>query len=362
MAVLLTGLTRAIISPDDEIFYENRPAEKLYAPSAESYMDKSFQDSVENVLSDQVNAAIKMKKLYNIIDTSLALPAVKELHNSTDTYIAFRDIYFYKDVLVKKPVPFGEKRAALDATIKSLNQYFAASEETDFFVYYIETDRDIDFDTNQKSGFYEHISSTLALPSDHISKLSIDCFEDYSKNFLHTDHHWNGIGAYNAYLSICKMLGSEALESKDLYSSDGGYLGTRAAGVEGIEPESFSVNIFDFPTMDITINDNPAEDYGMQSQFISNQMTEFSYGSVFGPDCREIIFDTGNTGNNLLVMGDSYDNAIVKALATGFSKTYCIDLRAYGANGFDLIKYVDEHDIDSVLFIGAVEYFSSILY
>ena len=86
MAVLLTGLTRAIISPDDEIFYENRPAEKLYAPSAESYMDKSFQDSVENVLSDQVNAAIKMKKLYVNPDVELIKFGIKNVLSASNPY------------------------------------------------------------------------------------------------------------------------------------------------------------------------------------------------------------------------------------------------------------------------------------
>lgn len=362
MLILLAGLARTLISPDDEIFYENRPAEKIISLTPESYLDKSFQGSVESALSDQVNFAIKMKKLYNIFDTSFALPVISKLQSISDNYIGFRDIFFYNEMLVVKPVPFSAKVSALDNTVKSINNYIRSSEATDFFIYYIETDKDINFSTNEKSGFYEYIKGAVKLPDDHISRLSVSSYEDYRKNFLCTDHHWNGNGAYSAYVDICNILGTVPLKSNGTHTISGRYLGTRAAGVEGVNPEAFSVNIFDFPAMNIIMNDSPAEEYGLQTEFINNELSEFSYGTVFGPDCREIIFDTGKDGDRLLIMGDSYDNAIIKALASGFSKTYCVDLRAHDAHSFDLINYIEEKQIDSVLFIGGIDYFSTILY
>lgn len=362
MLVLLAGLARFIISPVEEIHYENRPAEKVKALNLISYYTQNFQDSVENTLSDQVHAATKMKKLYNIIDAGCALPVIEALQQHGKDYIAFRDVYFYEDMLVLRPVPLSDKAETLISTAARLNNYFSAAEDTDFYIYYIETDKDIDFNTNEKSGHFEKLCENLELKESHIAKLETNSYADYEKNFLATDHHWNGTGAYSAYLEICRMLGSTPIESLGVHTIDGLYLGTRAAGIEGVKPESFSVNIFDYPAMDITINGNAAEDYGMQSLFISNVLPSFSYGSVFGPDCQEIIFDTGNEGKNLLIMGDSYDNAIIKALGSGFSKTYCIDLRAYDAYSFDILEYITEKEIDSVLFIGGLDYFSSILY
>lgn len=360
MLVFCIGLIRTAISPDDEIAYENRPAEKLLPLSAESYMDKSFQDSAENSLSDQVNAAIKMKKLYNIIDTAAALPVVEALQNSCGGYIGFRNIYFYDGALVKKPSPLSAKVHAIEDAAQRLNKHINASGDTEFFIYYIETDNDINFENNEKSNVYEYFKELIKLPADHVSCLSINSIEDYRESFLTTDHHWNGTGAYKGYRDICQMLGIPGLESKGLHSVYGRYLGTRASGVEGVAAEDFSVNIFEYPTMDITINGNASEDYGMQSLFIADVLESFSYGSVFGPDCAEIIFDTGIDGKNLLIMGDSYDNAIVKALAADFAKTYCIDLRAH--DSFDLDAYIAEKQIDSVLFVGAMDYFSNTLF
>ena len=362
MILLLSGLIRTVISPDTEVVYENRPAEHFAYPSLKSYTDKSFQDSFESALSDQVHAAIKMKKLFNIIDTGCALPFINRLQDSYPGYIAFRDIYFYKDMLLHNPASNSAKLPAMRETVKALNGYFESAEDTDFFVYYIETDKDINYETGKKCGVFEYFSQKLSLSPDHMSRLCSENFEEYRENFLHTDHHWNGTGAYKAYLDICNMMGVAPLESQGLHSVDGIYRGTKAAGVEGIAAESFSVNIFDFPSMSITINGSPCDEYGMQAEFIANELSTFSYGSVFGPDCREIIFETGNPGKNLLIMGDSYDNAIIKSLASCFSKTCCIDLRAYDANSFELTQYIDDNDIDCVLFVGGMDYFCTTLY
>ena len=362
MLVFLAGLARTVISPDDEVIYENRPAEKLIGLSPESFADQSFQDSVESTMSDQVNAAIKMKKLYNIIDGSFALPFIDTAAEHSSGYIGYRDVWFFKDMLVLKPLSLGEYRGRLQQCAESINAYAKASADTDFYLYYIETDKDIDLESGEKSGLYEYLRENLELDGSHVSRLRTDSYEDYSKNFLSTDHHWNGTGAYTAYLDICAMLGTKALPSQGLYSVEGRYLGTRAAGVEGIRPGSFDINVFDYPEMEICYNGNPIQDYGRQSQFIANELSTISYGMVFGEDCAELTFDTGTEGKKLLVMGDSYDNAILKSLACGFSKTYSIDLRAYDPYSFDLTEYVRANGIDTVLFVGGIDYFSSTLY
>jgi len=362
MLVLLCGLVRAIKSPDDEIAYENRPAEKFIAPSFSSYTDRSFQDSFESCLSDQVNAAIKMKKMYNIIDSGFALPVIDALASNQDGYVGFRDVWFYKGMLVLKPLSLDDCASALESCAQSINAHIESCPGTEFYVYYIETYKDINLETEEKSGLYEFLLSQLRLEESHVSRLVCGSYDDYSRNFLSTDHHWNATGAYSAYLDICRMLDVQALEAKGSHRIDGKYLGTRAAGIEGIAPGSFDVNIFDYPEMQMYYNSTPIPDYGRQDQFVAGELGTISYGRVFGEDGAELLLNTGKDGENLLVMGDSYDNAIIKALACGFSKTYSVDLRAYEAQSFDLKKYVDEHEIDSVLFIGGYDYFSATLY
>ena len=156
----------------------------------------------------------------------------------------------------------------------------------------------------------------------------------------------------------------EPLPLAGCYSVPACYLGTRAAGVEGVPAEDFAVNLYDFPDMTITIPAGQIPDYGMQALFAAGELENVSYGSVFGVDCGELVFDTGKPGKNLLVMGDSYDNAIVKPLAASFAKTYCVDLRSYeGEIGrpFDMESYLRDKEIDAVLFVGAIDYFGGTL-
>ena len=74
-----------------------------------------------------------------------------------------------------------------------------------------------------------------------------------------------------------------------------------------------------------------------------------------------MIFSTGQTGReNLLVLGESYDNAVLKLLASHFNNTSSVDLRyyeAYMGKKFSFSDYVKEHGITQVLLIGNIDYF-----
>ena len=363
LAFLLAGLARTLLSPDTEVPYENRPARRLPSLSINAFLDGTYQSEFEDALSDQIPAAIRMKKLFNIFDTRLALPLVHALGRDGG-YVGFRNICFFDDMLVVRPVPLAEKEEAYLKSARLINSWQAAAPGTDFYVYYIETDRDLDLQSGAKSGLYDCLSGALRLPGAHVNRLSVDCFADYRRLFFKTDHHWNAVGSSQAYTEICAMLGLEPLALPGQYSKPACYRGTRAAGVEGVPAEDFAVNLFDYPDMTVTIPVGPIPDYGMQALFVSGELESVSYGSVFGVDCGELIFDTGSPGKNLLVMGDSYDNAIVKALAAGFSKTYCVDLRSFESElGYPFVmgEYLKEHDINCVLLVGGVDYFGATL-
>ncbi len=361
---LLAGLGRTLLSPDTEIAYENRPANRLPAFSASAFLRGEFQDGFEDALADQIPMAIRMKKLYNIFDTGAALPVIRALGRDGG-YVGFRDICFYHDMLVVRSCPLPEREsAAMRESGRLISDWAEASPETEFYVYYIETDRDRNFETETPGLLYDCLAESLRIPADQVSRLRVDSFEDYRRLFFKTDHHWNAEGSRQGYVEICRLLGVEPLPLAGRYSVPACYLGTRAAGVEGVPAEDFAVNLYSFPDMTITIPAGQIPDYGMQALFVAGELENVSYGSVFGVDCGELVFDTGRPGKNLLVMGDSYDNAIVKPLAASFSKSYCVDLRSYeGEIGrpFDMESYLRDKKIDAVLFVGAIDYFGGTL-
>ena len=320
-----------------------------------------MQDGFEDALSDQIPAAIKMKKLYNIFDTRLALPVIRALGQS-GSYVGFRDICFFRDMLVVRSYTLPERETA--AVRESARLISDQSPAAAFYVYYIETDRDRNFEYEQPGLLFECMADALRIPAHHVSRLHLESFDDYHRLFFKTDHHWNADGSRRGYTDICALLGVEPLELLGQYSVPACYRGTRAAGVEGVPAEDFAVNLYDYPDMTVTIPAGQLPDYGMQALFIAGELETVSYGSVFGVDCGELLLDTGRPGKNLLVMGDSYDNAIVKPLAASFSKTWCVDLRSYSSelgSPFVMDAFIKAHDIDCVLFVGGVDYFCGTL-
>ena len=57
--IFAAGLGKTVFCPDEIDYYENRYAKKVAHLSAASYLDASFQDSMEDALADQVQLATR---------------------------------------------------------------------------------------------------------------------------------------------------------------------------------------------------------------------------------------------------------------------------------------------------------------
>ena len=143
------------------------------------------------------------------------------------------------------------------------------------------------------------------------------------------------------------------------------FSGSKALSIGAQEQffEPMDVYRFAFPQMSVTIAGEPADDYGWQDAALSGQLTDANYGGVYGWDNGEVILDTGTTGRgNLLMLGESYDNAILKLMASHFDRVYSVDLRSYEQDmgkPFRLAEYLREHEITKVLLIGSTTFFTS---
>ena len=58
------------------------------------------------------------------------------------------------------------------------------------------------------------------------------------------------------------------------------------------------------------------------------------------------------------MLGESYDNAVLKLLASHFAELYSIDLRYYQGS-FRLKDYMKAHGISKVLLMGNIDFFVS---
>lgn len=366
LLVLTAGLVSTLLFPDEINTYENRYANQMPGFTPEGYLDGSFQQGVDDALSDQVNFSSYYKRIYNYARTaSLRVLFTPIAQANRDRYLYFQGLQLFGgDHLTYWTRYLDSLAAQLDSKSGNYNDAFARLPDTRFYVYFVEKDTDINFETGEKNRAFEYLRDRLKLDPEHIARFRIDSFEQFSQYFYRTDHHWNHRGSYRGYLEVLELLGlgDAPLAPLEEVAVPGRFSGSKASGAgAGGFWESVSMYRFSFPAMEVRLNGQPGGSYGNQELFWSGQGWTPTYSDMYGPDLGEVILSGGKPGGgNILVLGESYDNAILRLLASHFDSLYSVDLRYYSAymgEDFRLSEYLEEHGIDRVLLIGNIDYF-----
>lgn len=166
--------------------------------------------------------------------------------------------------------------------------------------------------------------------------------------YARTDHHWMALGAYYAAEAFCKVADADfATLDRFTQKSFDGFLGSavKAFGVKELEkyPETF---YWYEPTREYT-----AHYYNQEYEFSfsgtmfskSKSYVKFIYG-----DSYAVRVETGvQNGRKLLVIKDSYGNALVPFLIEGFEEVYVVDYRDFECN---ILEFIEENEITDVSF------------
>ena len=352
---LISGFVRAAALPKQINQYELRPAQQLPPLSWEDYASGDYQSAFEASLTDQMPLSQYLKKAYNLSSSFYLKQIIDPIAKADeDLVVNYNGIRLYRGCMLYSLCDLEEGGPLFEELIESYNQAMDALPELRFCYYFIETDAVHDYIRDLSSPVYAYLRERLSVSEDQIGRLELRDFSDYCRCFLRTDHHWSAQGSYRAYL---ELLGLMKIEDDPLTPAEErsfpGYSGSKATSARlPAFTEQVQVFFFDYPDLGVS--------YGNEERFRSGEMTDFTYGEFYGTDEYEVVFDTGRPEReNLLVLGDSYDNAILKLLASHFGKTYSVDLRYYpsGEEGFDLADYVQRNEIDRVLIIGSLFFF-----
>jgi len=361
LAVLFLGGALACLFPREHNAYENRYAVQFPALTADAYANGSFQDQLEEALADQLPKASALKKLYHLGTRTYVYELLSPLSEAEpDTCFDYYGISLTNgDRLVYAPLTLEDVQSRLDSRIEQIEAAVSAVDAA-FSLYYIEKDTDLNFETGARLGAYDYLSSRLDLPMD---RFAVDTPEDFFRDFYVTDHHWNDLGSYRAYQELTALLDcGEPLTPTQSVTLNKTITGSKAAACGAHQlTEKFCAYRYDFPAMTVTLDGAPAADYGQQEAFFNGEGGVLSYSAFYGGDNGEVILDTGSPGENLLILGESYDNAVLKLLACHFGRTHAVDLRYYEplmGQPFRLADYVQTHNIDRVLLMGNIDYFT----
>lgn len=190
----------------------------------------------------------------------------------------------------------------------------------------------------------------------------IDAYTEISRHtneylYFRTDHHWTARGAYYAYKAFCD---TARLKCPPLDSYERGQL------------DDFVGSMYRY-TQSENLNNNPdyveyfmpqveasgqffstgAMDDGKNLKIISTNITERSskYLAFIQGD-KPLIKMTSNCGSEkkILLIKESYGNALAPFLLQNFSEVYVLDPRQPSIQGLNLPQFLTDNSIDNVLF------------
>lgn len=340
---------------------ENRTLQHFDHITLKNFIDGSYQNSLENALSDQFVGGEFIKKNFK---DSMKILHYKKIPSyiCKNNYVELNGYYSFNcdDHLISK-------YENVDDEIKTnilnrLKVYSKINNYIDTYYFFISSDSIYDFKNNK------YIFDTIKFINDNmtgdynLSSLTFDNYNEFEKLFYKTDHHWNYYGSYLGYIKIIDMIypDDEVLKPEKKVTFDDIYFyGSAARNTQIFDfKEKFTVYKFNYPEHTI-LKDKVADSYGSEDEYYNGiyyrEKLAGHYGNFYGGDNGEVIFDFNNPDkDNLLLIGSSFTNAINKLVASHFNKTYVIDLRHYSEltnEEFDIKEYVNNNNIDKVLFI-----------
>lgn len=369
---LVFGALKAYLSPIETNEYENRTAEQMPGPSVSTLLDGTYQEQCESALADQTPKAIDSKRFYNVLSTRLELAGISYISGSQ--FCNFNGMRMKDGYILTNTRDLSQLQKGLDIRIEDLNAAAAATPDIPTYIYYVERDDDTDYATGRASGCYQHLYEGLDRSLfAGIEKFDVPDFNTYKRDFFRTDHHWNSVGSDRGYREVLALIapGAEPIKpTGDLFCLNYPFAGARSRITGALESltEQIFVYPYDMPAVNVTINVDPTvyTNYGGRKVYESDasSATAITYPDYYGYDCSRIVFDNpeNDGGENLLVVGDSYDNAILWLLSGSFDTLHSIDLRNYETDlgqKFSYTDYIRENKITKILLIGGNDYFTS---
>lgn len=213
----------------------------------------------------------------------------------------------------------------------------------------------------------DHINSFLdgVTPIDAYSVLASHT-DEYI--YFRTDHHWTQLGAYYAAEEFAKTAGVpfaplseyETTTREGMLGSLYGYSGNSVYLKKN--PDTFT---FYKPTNEFTAM---AYDPNYQNPYKMPLILSDAYFSlnnsymIYGGDMQinHVTTDCEN-GRRLVIIGDSYDNAMFLNLTSSFSEIWVVDMRANMPTPYfnlNIIDFIEKNEATDVLF--AMDTFSAV--
>jgi len=342
-----------------------------------SYLDSSFQNQLESVLSDQFPGRYRLVNA----DKSINYHAISLLYNSTvpatlrplgDTGVwQIGNTRYMMDGLLAYSRESEERVIERAEQINALQQ---RNPDTSVYVY-------LPVNQNESSVFDEANNAESAGPTyiqalkDHLEVpyrvFDVENLDDIFNYYQSSDHHMNDRGLKKSYEEIMEMIGYDSIqpEQEDCHIGQKFYgtFSSRTGYV--LDPDNFCVFDYSLSPFTITWNGQTIEMDGKEhfSSVYPSMLDEehpYYYDIAYEASAYEPLAEYDfhqDDKPNVLVVGDSLSRGYIETLASSFNHTYRLvpyDYNMQTGKDFDYDSFIRENDIDIVIFsYGLVNYY-----
>ena len=216
--------------------------------------------------------------------------------------------------------------------------------------------------TSQKAMF-ELVKSNLGTNVNFVDAYSV--IEQHTDEYIYfrTDHHWTHLGAYYAYTALCKAAGFNPVNKDDFATGQWeNFVGSLYTYVANYPQGQILKNNPDTvyywkPSANITTtcynSTSLTGGYAMGTICRVGEDVDNKYLTFMGGDHPVAVVQTDTQGPCILVIKESYGNALISWLTNHYSKIILIDPRQYyGKNSdIDLAAFAAEQGVDQCLVV-----------
>ena len=190
------------------------------------------------------------------------------------------------------------------------------------------------------------IQQTLGDSIEWFDAAGLLAAQDSESLNYNTDHHWRGTTAYLAYTALCEQMGLEPISTDQLTLREvedfyGSYFSKCKKA--GTEPDTLT--FYDLPfEVDVTVDGAEKDGWYDPAQLDKRD----KYGAfLYGNGGLTILSrqEQPEKPSNLLLIKDSFSNALAPLFTANFDNVYIVDLRSYPAGLTALCEQTDFENI-----------------
>ena len=178
--------------------------------------------------------------------------------------------------------------------------------------------------------------------------------------FYRTDHHWTTLGAFYGANALLEVLGKEPLKEDNftVEMAADSFNGTlySQSGIHWLEPDTMEFWVEDAGLNVTSWRNGTPEPGSLYDRSYLEKKDKYSAFLGGNQPLCVIKNDTISDGSKLLVVRDSYSDALAPFLAQRFSEVHLLDLRYYRASA---AQYAEENGIDAICVLYSVQNFIS---